>query len=138
MSTTENRTEEMGTRFCTNCRKETSYTFKKEKIEIKIRGKIEPFIVTTAICDECGANMCFSGMIDKNIAEVDTQYRKRYNLITIEEIKEIITECKNQNSSLLSDYDFSDKTMDYYLKGMVPTELISDMLKEIHKKLMSD
>ena len=44
--------------FCTECRRETSYTLKKIKI-----------------CNECGGEMGIPGLMDYNMKEIDEQYR---------------------------------------------------------------
>lgn len=65
------------TDFCTECRKDTTYTLKKRTIQKTIKGKEYVFWITSAICDECGAEMSLPGLIDKNIQEVDEQYKER-------------------------------------------------------------
>ena len=40
--------------FCTECRRETSYTLKKIKINQTIREKEYTFEITAAFCNECG------------------------------------------------------------------------------------
>ena len=43
--------------FCTECRRETSYTLKKIKINRTIREKEYTFEITAAFCIECGGDM---------------------------------------------------------------------------------
>lgn len=64
-----------GKDFCTKCRKETEYFLTKRGIAEKINGMHYTFFITTAICSECGAEMSPLGLIDKNIKEVDEQYK---------------------------------------------------------------
>ena len=42
--------------FCTECRRETSYTLKKIKINQTIREKEYTFEITAAFCNECGGD----------------------------------------------------------------------------------
>ena len=43
--------------FCTECRRETSYTLKKIKINQTIREKEYTFEITAAFCNECGGDL---------------------------------------------------------------------------------
>ena len=51
-----------------------------------IRGEELTFEITCAICDRCGEFMSVPGIIDLNVREVDEQYRKLKDLVTIEDI----------------------------------------------------
>lgn len=57
--------------FCTECRRETSYTLKKIKINQTIRGKEYTFEITAAFCN---GEMGVPGLLDYNIKEIDEQY----------------------------------------------------------------
>jgi rRNA maturation protein Nop10 len=61
--------------FCTTCRKEAGYTLQKRDIKKMVKDIEYTFSITVAICDECGEEMGIPGLIDKNIQEVDEQYR---------------------------------------------------------------
>ena len=61
--------------FCTECRRETSYTLKKIKINQTIREKKYTFEITAAFCNECGGEMGVPGLMDYNIKEIEEQYR---------------------------------------------------------------
>jgi putative prophage ps3 protein 01 len=61
--------------FCTHCRKETEYTLQKRNIVKTINGIEHAFSITVAICNECGEEMNPHGLIDKNIREVEEQYK---------------------------------------------------------------
>lgn len=61
--------------FCTECRRETSYTLKKIKINQTIRGKEYTFEITAAFCNECGGEMGVPGLMDYNMKEIDEHYR---------------------------------------------------------------
>ena len=53
--------------FCTECRRNTEYTFKKIIEKNIIKDKEYEFILTTAVCKECGEEMSIPGLIDLNI-----------------------------------------------------------------------
>ena len=61
--------------FCTNCRKETEYTLQKRNIVKTVNDVEHTFSITVALCNECGEEMNPPGLIDKNIREVEEQYK---------------------------------------------------------------
>ena len=61
--------------FCTECRRETSYTLKKIKINRTIRENKYTFEITAAFCNKCGGEMGIPGLLDYNMKEIDEQYR---------------------------------------------------------------
>lgn len=75
---------------CTNCRKETTYTLKKQEIRKVIKDKEYTFLITVAVCNECGEEISLPGLLDLNIKEIDSQYREKENLITIENINKLL------------------------------------------------
>ena len=60
---------------CIECRKETEYFLRKKDIVKIIRDKEYTFAITVAVCGECGEEMSIPGLIDKNVQEIDEQYR---------------------------------------------------------------
>lgn len=71
--------------YCIECRKETEYLLQKRNIVKNIRGKEYTFTITTAVCAECGEEMSIPGLIDKNVQEIDEQYRTEEGLTPIDE-----------------------------------------------------
>ena len=82
--------ENMKKTYCINCRKETTYTLKKQEMKKVIKDKEYSFLITIAICNECGEEISIPGLLDQNIKEIDLQYREKENLITIEEINKLL------------------------------------------------
>ena len=76
--------------FCTECRKETEYLLQKKEIVKTIRDKKYTFEITVAVCTECGEEMSIPGLIDKNVQEIDKQYRSAEGLVTVEDIEKLI------------------------------------------------
>lgn len=62
--------------FCTECRRETSYTLKKIKINRTIREKEYTFEITAAFCNKCSGEMEIPGLMDYNMKEIVEQYRR--------------------------------------------------------------
>ena len=67
--------------FCIECRKETEYLLQKKDIVRNIRDRKYTFAITVAVCAECGEEMSVPGLIDKNVQEIDDQYRAAEGLV---------------------------------------------------------
>lgn len=79
--------------FCTECRRETSYTLKKIKINQTIREKKYTFEITAAFCNECGGEMGIPGLMDYNIKEIDEQYMLCRHKTTPENCQMLCRDC---------------------------------------------
>lgn len=116
--------------FCTECRKDTAYTLKKRSIKKIVRGKEYIFNITSAFCDVCGAEMNLPGLIDKNIHEVDEQYRSAEGIVTVYDIKKIMEIYKIGKAPLSLALGFGEVTITRYLTGQIPSKDYSDVLKK--------
>ena len=83
-------TEKRRMDFCIECRKNTEYLLQKKKIVKSIRNKEYTFVITAAVCAECGEEMSIPGLIDKNIQEIDEQYRTAGGLVSIDDIEKLM------------------------------------------------
>lgn len=75
-------TEKMRRDFCIECRKETEYLFRRGTWIKTIKDKSYKFEITVAVCMECGGEMSIPGLIDKNVQEIDEQYRAMEGLVS--------------------------------------------------------
>ena len=71
--------------FCIECRKETEYLLQKKDIVKNIRDKEYTFGITVAVCADCGEEMSIPGLMDKNVQEINEQYRAAEGLVSINE-----------------------------------------------------
>ncbi len=120
--------------FCTKCRKNTEYIMKKEDIIRVIKEKKYIFSITSAICAECGSEMSLPGLIDKNIREVDEQYRMAENIVSVRDIEKLMTLYKIGKAPLSLALGFGEITVTRYLSGQIPSKEYSDI---IHSALVS-
>lgn len=116
--------------FCTSCRKETKFTLKKSTIRRTIKGKEYRFDITIATCDTCGEEMAIPGLIDKNIQEVDEQYRTCEGIVLIEDIEKLMKVYKIGKAPLSLALGFGEVTIARYLAGQVPAKEYSDIIKK--------
>lgn len=119
----------MTTFFCPECHKEVTYTLGKDTINKTIRGKEYSFEITAARCDHCGEALGLPGMIDQNVKEIDDQYRKKENIISIESIEKLMEVYNLGKSTLSLALGFGEITISRYLDGQVPSQEYSDRMK---------
>lgn len=115
--------------FCIECRKETEYLLQKRSIVKTIRDKEYTFGITVAVCAECGEEMSIPGLIDKNIQEIDEQYRAAEGLVTIEDIEKLMKIYKIGKAPLSLTLGFGEVTVPRYLEGQVPSKEYSDVVR---------
>ena len=114
--------------FCTECRRETSYTLKKIKINQTIREKKYTFEITAAFCNECGGEMGIPGLMDYNMKEIDEQYRKAEEVITVDDIERLMKLYNIGKAPLSLALGFGEVTITRYLAGQVPSKEYSDIM----------
>ncbi len=115
--------------FCTECRKETGYILTKKQSKRTVRGKEYIFGITAAVCEECGGEMNIPGLIDKNVHEIDEQYRSAEGLVSVEDIGKLMKIYKIGKAPLSLALGFGEITITRYLEGQVPSKEYSDVIK---------
>ena len=117
--------------FCIECRKETEYLLKKRDIVKRIKEKEYTFSITVAICARCGEEMSIPGLIDKNVREIDEQYRVAEGLVSIEDIEKLMKIYKIGKAPLSLALGFGEVTIPRYLEGQVPSKEYSDVIRAV-------
>lgn len=115
--------------FCIECRKETEYLLKKKDIVKIIRDKEYVFGITVAVCSECGEEMSIPGLIDKNVQEIDEQYRAAEGIVAIDEIEKLMKIYKIGKAPLSLALGFGEVTIPRYLEGQIPSKEYSDVVR---------
>lgn len=115
--------------FCTECRKDTEYILKKKTITKTIKDTEYQFEITTAVCAECGEEISIPGLIDRNIKEVDEQYRMVTGIVTTEDIGKLMKIYKLGKAPLSLVLGFGEVTITRYLAGQVPSKEYSDIIR---------
>lgn len=122
-------TEKKRKDFCFECRKETEYLLRKKDIVKSIRDKEYTFGITVAVCAECGEEMGIPGLIDKNIQEIDEQYRSVEGLVSVDDIEKLMKIYKIGKAPLSLALGFGEVTIPRYLEGQVPSKDYSDVVR---------
>lgn len=118
------------TDFCIHCRKNTEYTLQKRNIKRTVRGGEYTFTVTTAICSECGEEMSIPGLIDRNIHEVDAQYRAAEGIVSVKDIQNLMKLYDIGKAPLSLVLGFGEVTITRYLAGQIPSKEYSDRIRK--------
>ena len=122
-------TEKVRRDFCIECRKETEYFLQKKDIVKNIKDKEYIFAITVAVCAECGEEMSLPGLIDKNVQEIDEQYRTAEGLVSMDDIERLMKIYKIGKTPLSLALGFGEVTIPRYLEGQVPSKEYSDIIK---------
>ena len=122
-------TEKSRRDFCIECRKETEYCLQKKNIIKKIRDKEYTFGITVAVCSECGEEMSIPGLMDKNVQEIDEQYRDAEGLVSKDDIERLMKIYVIGKGPLSLALGFGEVTISRYLEGQVPSKEYSDIMK---------
>lgn len=115
--------------FCTVCRKETEYTLQKRNIIKTIKDAEYTFNITVAVCNECGEEMSIPGLIDRNIQEVDKQYRDYEGIVSVEDIEKLMKIYKIGKAPLSLALGFGEVTITRYLSGQIPSKEYSNIMR---------
>jgi uncharacterized phage-associated protein len=115
--------------FCIECRRNTEYILQKKNIVKKIKEKEYTFSVTSAVCSECGEEMSLPGLIDKNVQEIDEQYRSMEGLISVTDIEKLLKIYKIGKAPLSLALGFGEVTVTRYMEGQIPSKEYSDIMK---------
>ena len=124
-------TAEKGKDFCIECRKETEYMLQKRKVRKKTWNKEYFFDVTIAVCTECAKEIGIAGLLDKNVQEMDEQYRAIEGIVTVQDIEKLMKVYKIDKVSLSLVLGFSEITIPRYLKNQIPSKEHSDIMKAV-------
>ena len=121
--------ERKRTDFCIECRNETEYMLQKRRIVKTIRDREYTFELTVAICGECGEEMSIPGLIDRNVQEIDEQYREKEGIVTVKDIERLMKLYKIGKGPLSLALGFGEVTIPRYLEGQIPSKEYSDIIK---------
>ena len=117
--------------FCVECRKESPFELKRVKCTRCIREKEYTFEITKAFCKSCGEEILLPGMMDERAKDIDAQYRKIENLVTVEEIEKLMDIYNIGKAPLSLALGFGEITITRYLQGQMPSKEYSDIMKEV-------
>ena len=117
--------------FCDECRDMVKYTIDRREGSSEVKGEEVKYTEKIALCKECGKEIFISEIMDENLIAIDEAYRSDKDLITIEEIEEILEKYDIGKKPLSSLLGWSDVTVTRYIDGQLPSKQYSDELYNI-------
>ena len=115
--------------FCVYCREVRPYSAVRKNIRERIRDKDYSFVITTYVCGCCHHEMSVPGVFDLNSREIDDQYRKAESIVSIEDIRDLMTIFNIGKTPLSLALGFGEITVTRYLEGQVPSKEYSDVIR---------
>lgn len=119
--------------FCEHCMDEYEYLVHEILKKSILKGEEIDYMGKEAFCSNCGNEIFVSEISDYNLKILYDEYRKRHNIVMVEEIESIINKyCigKRPLSLLLG---WGEQTVSRYLDGDMPTKQYSDILKRVYE-----
>ena len=117
-------------KFCDNCLKDVECTYNEKITEIEINNVKIKYLKKYYICSECNSEF-LDDLFDYDTQVVNNELRKHYDIITTDEINEILTKYNIGKKPLSLVLGLGEVNIIRYLDGANPTREISDLLKNI-------
>lgn len=115
--------------FCMDCRAERAYGMRRIPYKKCIREKAYVFEITEAFCEVCGEPVSVPGLMDRNAAEIERQYREAEGIVSVDEIGRLMNVYNLGKAPLSFALGFGEITITRYLTGHVPSKEYSAIIK---------
>ena len=115
--------------FCEVCLDDKHYIVKEEEKIDYARGKEIKYIRKQAYCTECNSPMYIPQITDENLEALYSKIREVDDIISVDEIKEILVKYNIKKRPLSLLLGWGEVTITRYLDGDLPTKNYSDKLK---------
>lgn len=117
--------------FCEKCNSLVEYEIKEVNDTIAIKGKEYNYKRLIGYCKNCGEEISSNEITDENINRINKVYRNEENIITTDEINQILSKYKIGKKPLAKLLGWGDATLIRYLNGDVPSKVYSNQLYNI-------
>lgn len=117
--------------YCINCNEKTEYEVKAQRISMTVRGTNFSYVEQIAYCKKCGEEVYVPDINDLNVSSREEAYRKATNLITIQELDQILKKYNIGAGPLAKLMGFGEITINRYMSGRLPSKEHSALLLEI-------
>lgn len=116
---------------CWKCRKLVPYSINHRKRVRTIYGKDYEYPERFGQCNICGEEVTVPGLTDENERILDSIYRIDNNLITVDEINEILKKYNIEKRPLSHVLGMGEHTISRYIDGAMPSRKYSDYLRRV-------
>ena len=121
--------------YCENCDNIVDYEVKEREDIVEIRGKEYKYKKIQGYCKKCNEEVSANEITDENLRRMDYAFRSAENIITIEEINDILIKYKIGKKPLSKLLGWGEVTITRYLDGDMPTKLYSDELFKLSNNI---
>ena len=120
-------------KYCEHCHKEVKYKIGIEEVKYTIANSSVTIKCEVPRCIECGEELNDNDLFEKNAKLAKEEYMNKYNILTVDEIKNILNKYDIGATVLSKVLEWGDITITRYIKGKLPSKNYSDKLREINK-----
>jgi len=117
--------------YCPICDKDTILKIRNEHRTVYIDGVTVDYIADFGYCSCCNEEVFVEELSDREVMAANKQYRELTDTITTDEIEEILEKYDLSGHYLSLLLGWSDRTVDRYKKGTMPTIEYSKRLKAL-------
>ena len=117
--------------YCDKCQKYTEYKIVEKVVNRNVDNFNVEYVQRKNICIECNNEYFNEDVINFNVNSFDLAYNKIFDIININEIKEILEKYNIGKKPLAKILNWGETTIIRYLNGQNPDRAHSDILKTI-------
>lgn len=115
--------------FCPECRKEVEYELREEMKTRFIKEQPFEYMTIKAYCKNCQEELSIPEVDDFDLELFDLAYRKKEDIVFIDEIKSLMDKYKLGKAPLSLALGFGEVTITRYLEGQIPSKKYSDIMR---------
>lgn len=119
--------------FCEECRNDVNFAVEFKQMEGTIKGISYKYMGKIARCTDCQSEIYVAAVNDYNLKALYDEYRKKNNIISLEEILEISPKYDIGKRPLSILLGWGEHTFTRYCDGDIPTKQYSEELKKIYE-----
>ncbi|WP_196594236.1 type II toxin-antitoxin system antitoxin SocA domain-containing protein [Pectinatus sottacetonis] len=118
--------------FCEECRTDVNFSVKETLKKGKIKGELYSYNGKTAYCKNCKNEIYVPSINDFNLNALYSVYRKKQNIISLEDIRAINPKYNIGKRPLSLLLGWGEQTFSRYYDGDIPTKQYSAILQKIY------
>lgn len=118
--------------FCSECRKEVTYSIIPKQLESSINSIKYKYLGNEVYCDQCGSELFIDQIYDENLKNLYDEYRKANNIVALDIIRQLPKKYRIGKRPLSLLLGWGEQTLTRYYDGDIPTKQYSDILLKIY------
>ena len=119
----------MSSVYCVNCRDEKEIRIDRRRESFDVRGEPTEIESNVAVCLECGEDLFVEALDEQNLSRAYDAYRRRHDLLTAAEIKEMREKYGLTQRALAQLLGWGSVTVNRYENGAIQTRGHDQLLR---------